>query len=50
MVFYSLFVVYMDLSEESLDVYVGITSKNVQLANFYTGEWVSKWKITKGAI
>lgn len=40
----------MDLSEESLDVYVGITSKNVQLGNFYTGEWVSKWKITKGSI
>lgn len=50
MVFHPLFVVYMDLSEESLDVYVGITSKNVQLANYYTGEWVSKWKITKGAI
>lgn len=40
----------MDLSEESLDIYVGITSKNVQLGNFYTGEWVSKWKITKGSI
>lgn len=33
-----------------MDVYVGITSKNVQLGNFYTGEWVSKWKITKGSI
>jgi hypothetical protein len=40
----------MDLSEESLDIYIGITSKNIQLANFYTGEWVSKWKIQKGMI
>ena len=40
----------MDLTEEALDVYVGITSKNIQLGNFYTGEWVSKWKITKGSI
>jgi hypothetical protein len=40
----------MDLSEESLDIYIGITGKNVQLANFYTGEWVSKWRINKGSI
>jgi len=40
----------MDLTEEALDVYVGITSKNIQLGNFYTGEWVSKWKVTKGSI
>jgi len=31
-------------------VYVGITSKNIQLGNFYTGEWVSKWKVEKGSI
>ena len=40
----------MDLSEEALEIYIGITSKNVQLANFYTGEWVSKWKVMKGSI
>ena len=40
----------MDQSEESLDTYIGITGKNVQLGNFYTGEWVSKWKVSKGSI
>lgn len=40
----------MDLTEEALDVYVGLTGKNVQLGNFYSGEWTSKWKITKGSI
>lgn len=40
----------MDQTEESLHIYVGITSKNIQLPNYYTGEWVSKWKIQKGLI
>lgn len=26
------------------------TSKNVQLSNFYTGEWNSVWKINKSSI
>ena len=40
----------MNLTEESLDVYLAITSKNVQLSNFVTGEWVSKWMVNKGSI
>lgn len=40
----------MSLAEESLDVHIGITGKNVQLGNFYTGEWVSKWVVRKGVI
>lgn len=38
----------MSLSEEALDVHVAITSKNIQLGNFVTGEWVSKWVVRKG--
>lgn len=40
----------MNLSEDSLDVHVGITSKNVQLNNFVTGEWISRWIVRKGEI
>ena len=40
----------MNLTEESLDVHIGITGKNVQLGNFYTGEWTSKWIVRKGQI
>jgi hypothetical protein len=40
----------MEVTEEALIVNVAITSKNVQLGNYYTGEWVSKWKICKGHI
>ena len=29
---------------------MGITSKNIQLSNFVTGEWVSKWLVRKGEI
>lgn len=29
---------------------MGITSKNVELRNYYTGEWASKWKVQKGLI
>jgi len=37
MVKFYIILVFMDLSEECLDIYIGITSKNIQLANFYTG-------------
>lgn len=41
----------MEISEEGLEVHLGLTSKNVSnLANFYTGEWISKWKVTKEQI
>lgn len=42
----------MEISEEGgLSVHLGLTSKNISnLANFYTGEWISKWKITKESI
>jgi|JI9StandDraft_1071089.scaffolds.fasta_scaffold227951_1 hypothetical protein len=40
----------MNLTEESLDVHIGITSKNVQLNNFVTGEWISRWVVRKGEI
>ena len=40
----------MELGEESLGVHLGITSKNIQLGNFVTGEWVSRWLIRKGSI
>ena len=29
---------------------MAITSKNVQLSNFVTGEWTSKWVVRKGEI
>lgn len=43
---------FVEVNEETgLSVHVGLTSKNVtNLANFYTGEWVSKWRITKDEI
>ena len=40
----------MDETEEGLDIHVGITGKNIQLSNFYSGEWVSRWKVSKGGI
>ncbi len=41
----------MEISESGLIVHLGLTSKNLSnLANFYTGEWISKWKITKDSI
>ena len=40
----------MELSEDALAVHIGITSKNVQLSNFVTGEWVSQWVVEKGQI
>lgn len=39
--------VHADIGEEGLTVYIGLTSKNISIAKFYTGEWISKWKITK---
>ena len=40
--------VFMEITEEgSLNVYVMFTAKNVQLNNFYTGEWIETWKINK---
>ncbi|KAM3141610.1 hypothetical protein pb186bvf_006215 [Paramecium bursaria] len=27
-------------------IYVGITAKNLQLNNYYVGDWISKWEIT----
>ena len=29
---------------------MAITGKNVQLGNFYTGEWVSQWKVGKSSV
>jgi hypothetical protein len=40
----------MDQGEDVLVVYLGLTAKNVQLGNYYSGEWTSKWKITTGSI
>ena len=40
----------MELGEDSLGVHLGITGKNVQLGNFVTGEWVSRWLVKKGSI
>jgi capping protein (actin filament) muscle Z-line, alpha len=40
----------MQLSEDALEVHLSITSKNVQLNNFVTGEWISKWVIRKDGI
>lgn len=31
-------------------MFVGLTSKNVSIGKFYTGEWFSKWKINKDEI
>jgi hypothetical protein len=33
-----------------LNVYVGLTSKNISIGKFYTGEWISKWKINKDEV
>lgn len=33
-----------------MDIYLGLTSKNISLSKFYTGEWISKWKINKESI
>ena len=49
-VFLSLCLVFADISEEGLNIYVGFTSKNVSIGKFYTGEWISKWKINKDSI
>ena len=40
----------MHQTEEALETHVGITGKNVQLGNFYTGEWVSRWKVGKNSV
>lgn len=40
--------VFMEIIEDgTLNVHLAFTSKNVQLSNFYTGEWNSVWKINK---
>ena len=44
------YLVFMQINEDSLNVHIGITCKNVQLPNYYTGEWLSKWIVTKNAI
>ena len=45
------YLVFMEIGEEGLVIHLGLTSKHVtNLANFYTGEWISKWKITKDQI
>lgn len=41
----------MEVTEEgTLNVHVGLTSKNVHLSNFCTGEWNSLWTINKSKI
>ena len=41
----------MEITEEgSLNVHLVFTAKNVQLNNYYTGEWTSTWKINKDSI
>jgi len=43
------YVVYAEITD-GLNVYVGLTSKNVSIGKFYTGEWISKWRINKDEI
>ena len=41
----------MEVTEEaSLNVHIAFTSKNVQLGNFFTGEWSSVWLVNKEKI
>lgn len=43
--------VFMEVTEEgSLNVHVAFTAKNVQLGNYFTGEWGSVWLINKEKI
>jgi len=32
--------------ENDFTLYIGISAKNINLPNFYTGDWVSKWELT----
>lgn len=38
---------FAEINEEGLNIYVGLTSKNVSIGKFYTGEWISKWRVNK---
>lgn len=31
-------------------MHIGLTSKNISIAKFYTGEWISKWRINKDEV
>lgn len=31
-------------------MHIGLTSKNISIGKFYTGEWISKWRVNKDEI
>lgn len=43
-------VVFAEIDESGLNVHIGLTSKNVSINKFYTGEWISKWRVNKDEI
>ena len=45
-----IFSVHADISEDGLVIYLGLTGKNISIGKFYTGEWISRWKVTKDSI
>mmetsp|Transcript_125405 Transcript_125405/g.187287 ORF Transcript_125405/g.187287 Transcript_125405/m.187287 type:complete len:92 (+) Transcript_125405:306-581(+) len=42
--------VYADGSESDFNIYAAFSSKNLNFKNFYGGEWISEWTITKNQI
>ena len=43
-------IVFAEISEEGLILHIGLTGKNISIGKYYTGEWISRWRVTKDEI